>query len=458
MGQLDLERRHRVPAHRRHLVELKARRLLPGPDDVDLDDELALWEERDLLLARLLECKTFKDAAGELQRLAARPSGRLPRRAGLEERFLALAPDLLAGVTAEQLRAAFLRGGHAQARRRRSTCTTWRRCGRQRPATRSRSCSTSCPASDASPSGASRQGSSTASRSSCASSPSSSCSSRAWSTSSRSTNFGELAILWLGGPTTALLEWRLSAPSPTRADGADGDRGAAGDRGDPDGGRGAGRARTAGPAPRGPPAGSRRSAPSWPRPTTPRTAASCWSRSPAATASRAIPTWPPYVERFVLEGQSARLSAAALETLAIVAYKQPVSRAQVVVDPRRQRRRRHAHAAAARLHRRGRPRPGPGPGDPVRHDAGCSSRSSASTPSTTCRRSVTSCPAPRSSRRWSEACARRIPPDEPVIDDMSRRPDASSDHRARRPTPPRASGCRRCWPGRVRQSTACART
>jgi segregation and condensation protein B len=36
-----------------------------------------------------------------------------------------------------------------------------------------------------------------------------------------------------------------------------------------------------------------------------------------------------YVERFALEGQSARLSAAALETLAIVAYKQPVSRAQI---------------------------------------------------------------------------------------------------------------------------------
>jgi segregation and condensation protein B len=36
-----------------------------------------------------------------------------------------------------------------------------------------------------------------------------------------------------------------------------------------------------------------------------------------------------YVERFVLEGQSAKLSAAALETLAIVAYKQPASRAQV---------------------------------------------------------------------------------------------------------------------------------
>ncbi|MDP9441976.1 MAG: SMC-Scp complex subunit ScpB [Actinomycetota bacterium] len=36
-----------------------------------------------------------------------------------------------------------------------------------------------------------------------------------------------------------------------------------------------------------------------------------------------------YVERFVLEGQTTRLSAAALETMAIVAYKQPVSRAQV---------------------------------------------------------------------------------------------------------------------------------
>lgn len=41
------------------------------------------------------------------------------------------------------------------------------------------------------------------------------------------------------------------------------------------------------------------------------------------------PDQAPYVEKFVLEGQSARLSAAALETLAIVAYKQPVSRAQV---------------------------------------------------------------------------------------------------------------------------------
>lgn len=41
------------------------------------------------------------------------------------------------------------------------------------------------------------------------------------------------------------------------------------------------------------------------------------------------PELAPYVERFVLDGQSARLSSAALETLAIVAYKQPISRMQV---------------------------------------------------------------------------------------------------------------------------------
>src|SRR3954462_12504352 len=91
------------------LVELKARRLLPGRDEVDLDDQLALWEERALLLARLLEAKTFKDAAAELQRLAGLAERSHPRTAGLEERFLALAPDLLAGVTPAQLRDAFIK-------------------------------------------------------------------------------------------------------------------------------------------------------------------------------------------------------------------------------------------------------------------------------------------------------------------------------------------------------------
>jgi segregation and condensation protein A len=91
------------------LIELKTRGLLPGRDDVELDEELALWEERDLLLSRLLECKTFKDAAGALQRLAGLAERSFPRTAGIEEPFLELAPDLLAGVTPEALRAALLK-------------------------------------------------------------------------------------------------------------------------------------------------------------------------------------------------------------------------------------------------------------------------------------------------------------------------------------------------------------
>ena len=90
------------------LVELKTRRLLPGRDDVELDEELALWEERDLLLARLLECKTFKDAARALQGLAAAAARSLPRVAGMEERCMSLVPDVLAGVTPGDLRAALV--------------------------------------------------------------------------------------------------------------------------------------------------------------------------------------------------------------------------------------------------------------------------------------------------------------------------------------------------------------
>jgi segregation and condensation protein A len=92
------------------LIELKARRLLPGRDDIELDDELAIWEQRDVLLARLLECKTFKDAARVLTAMSDDAGRSLPRRAGLvEEHFIDLTPDLLAGVTPVDLKAAFLR-------------------------------------------------------------------------------------------------------------------------------------------------------------------------------------------------------------------------------------------------------------------------------------------------------------------------------------------------------------
>jgi len=85
------------------LLELKTRRMLPTGEDVELDEELALWEERDLLIARLLEAKTFKDAAGNLSLLMDQAGRSWPRTAGLEERFVGLAPDLLEGVTAERL-------------------------------------------------------------------------------------------------------------------------------------------------------------------------------------------------------------------------------------------------------------------------------------------------------------------------------------------------------------------
>jgi len=85
------------------LVELKARRLLPGREDVDLDEELALWEERDLLLARLLECKTFKDVGLVFERFSRLADSSWPRAAGPEEPFASMVPDLLEGTTVASL-------------------------------------------------------------------------------------------------------------------------------------------------------------------------------------------------------------------------------------------------------------------------------------------------------------------------------------------------------------------
>ena len=91
------------------LVELKSRRLLPNTSGYDLEDELALWEERDLLLARLLECKTFKDASRALENLAYDAAFSYPRTAGMEEQFFGLVPDLLTGVKAQDLADAYQR-------------------------------------------------------------------------------------------------------------------------------------------------------------------------------------------------------------------------------------------------------------------------------------------------------------------------------------------------------------
>ncbi len=109
MGVVDLDGATEFLVIAATLVELKCRRLLPGPADVDVDEELALFEERDLLLARLLECKTFRDAGEALARLAGAAGLSHPRTAGLEPHLLELAPDLLGGVTPADLRAAYLR-------------------------------------------------------------------------------------------------------------------------------------------------------------------------------------------------------------------------------------------------------------------------------------------------------------------------------------------------------------
>ena len=109
MGVVDLEVATEFLVVAATLVELKCRRLLPGPDDVELDEELALFEARELLLARVLECKTFRDAGSALARLAAAAGASHPRTAGLEAPFLGITPDLLAGVGPLDLRAAYLR-------------------------------------------------------------------------------------------------------------------------------------------------------------------------------------------------------------------------------------------------------------------------------------------------------------------------------------------------------------
>lgn len=106
---LDLDSATEMALVASTLIQLKCRRLLPGPDNVDLDEELSPWEECDLLLTRMLECKTFASAGRALEDLAARAALSAPRVAGLEEAFVGLAPDLLVGLRPEDLLAAFLR-------------------------------------------------------------------------------------------------------------------------------------------------------------------------------------------------------------------------------------------------------------------------------------------------------------------------------------------------------------
>jgi segregation and condensation protein A len=109
MERLDLEVATEFLLIAATLVELKARRLLPGLDEVELDEELLRFEERDLLLARLLECKTFKDAARALEARIREADRSLPRTIGPEEPFRSMAPDPLESVAPSTLLAAAMR-------------------------------------------------------------------------------------------------------------------------------------------------------------------------------------------------------------------------------------------------------------------------------------------------------------------------------------------------------------
>jgi segregation and condensation protein A len=92
------------------LIELKSQKLLPGRETSDDDEELIGWDERDLLLARLLECRAYAAAADVFVALAEQASRTAPRAVGLDADFAVHAPDLLAGVTPDDLAQAYLRG------------------------------------------------------------------------------------------------------------------------------------------------------------------------------------------------------------------------------------------------------------------------------------------------------------------------------------------------------------
>ncbi|MFC8304164.1 segregation and condensation protein A [Specibacter sp. NPDC057265] len=76
------------------LLDLKAARLLPA-GEVESDDDLALLEARDLLFARLLQYKAFKEIAALMGAELQREAQRHPRQGGLEPEFAALLPELI---------------------------------------------------------------------------------------------------------------------------------------------------------------------------------------------------------------------------------------------------------------------------------------------------------------------------------------------------------------------------
>jgi segregation and condensation protein A len=84
------------------LLELKAARLLPAPD-ADPDEIEAVLEERDLLFARVLQYRAYKQAAALFGARLAEQTAYVPRRVGAEDLLRHIVPDLLVGVSPEEL-------------------------------------------------------------------------------------------------------------------------------------------------------------------------------------------------------------------------------------------------------------------------------------------------------------------------------------------------------------------
>jgi segregation and condensation protein A len=83
------------------LLDLKAARLLPQ-GEVEDEEDLALLEARDLLFARLLQYRAYKQVAGIMANRMAVEARRFPRAVGLEERFGQLLPEVLIGLGVEE--------------------------------------------------------------------------------------------------------------------------------------------------------------------------------------------------------------------------------------------------------------------------------------------------------------------------------------------------------------------
>jgi segregation and condensation protein A len=93
MSRLDLEVTSEFLLIAATLIQMKAHRLLPTSDEVDLDEELALMEERDRLLLRLLTCVTFKDVAAVFLRRMQETGRLVPRTAGMDQSIPVSPPD-----------------------------------------------------------------------------------------------------------------------------------------------------------------------------------------------------------------------------------------------------------------------------------------------------------------------------------------------------------------------------